>query len=73
MIAEPLTRFMCSPLTDGAAAMLVMSSERTEEAGGHAVRIASTAIRSGHPVRGAAAHVITQHCETSIRGGGIGS
>jgi acetyl-CoA acetyltransferase len=72
MIAEPLTRLMCSPLTDGAAAMLVMSSDAQKKLGGHAVRIASTAIRSGHPVRGAAAHVITRTAKQAFEEAGLG-
>src|SRR3546814_6989975 len=60
MIAEPLTQLMCSPLTDGAAAMLVCSDEMTGRFPGPDVRIAATAIRSGLPSRGDAEHVITR-------------
>ncbi len=72
MIAEPLTRLMCSPLTDGAAAMLVMSDEARKKLGGPAVRIVSTAIRSGHPVRGAVEHVITRTSKQAFEEAGLG-
>jgi acetyl-CoA acyltransferase len=72
IIAEPLTRLMCSPLTDGAAAMLVMSDEARIRLGGPAVRIASTAIRSGHPARGAVEHVITRTAKQAFEEAGLG-
>jgi acetyl-CoA acetyltransferase len=48
MIAEPLTRPMCSPIGDGAAAVIVMS-ERTARARGisHPVRVVSSVLHSG--------------------------
>lgn len=72
MIAEPLTRLMCSPLTDGAAAMLVMSDEARKKLGAPAVRIASTAIRSGRPARGNAEHVITRTAKQAFEEAGLG-
>lgn len=72
MIAEPLTRLMCSPLTDGAAAMLVMSDEARRKLGAPAVRIAATAIRSGRPVRGSAEHVITRTAKQAFEEAGLG-
>jgi len=48
MIAEPLTRPMCSPIGDGAAAVVVMSA-RTARARGvtHPVRVVSSVLHSG--------------------------
>lgn len=72
LITEPLTRLMCSPLTDGAAAMLVCSARRRRQFGGPAVRVAATAIRSGHPVRGNADHVITRTARQAFEEAGLG-
>jgi len=49
MIAEPLTRPMCSPIGDGAAAVVVMSEKKVKELGlsGQAVRIAASSLHSG--------------------------
>jgi acetyl-CoA acetyltransferase len=48
MIAEPLTRPMCSPIGDGAAAVVVMSEARARAHGiQKPVRVVSSALRSG--------------------------
>ncbi|MCU0669925.1 MAG: thiolase family protein [Myxococcota bacterium] len=48
MIAPPLTRPMCSPIGDGAAAVVVMSSRRARERGiAKPVRVLSSVLRSG--------------------------
>jgi len=48
MIAEPLTRSMCSPIGDGAAAVVVMSERKARELGvSRPVRVASSVLRSG--------------------------
>lgn len=50
VVADPLTKLMCSPLTDGAVAMLVCSEKALGGiAGAPPVRIASCVIRSGRP------------------------
>src|SRR3546814_789770 len=72
MIAEPLTQLMCSPRTDGAAAMLVCSDEMTGRFPGPDVRIAATAIRSGLPSRGDAEHVITRTARQAFEQAGVG-
>ncbi len=72
MIAEPLTRLMCSPLTDGAAAMLVVSGEAQGRIGGPAVRVAASAIRSGHPSRGTREHVIARTAKQAFEEAGLG-
>lgn len=46
-IVDPLTRLMCSPITDGAAAVVVCSREAVEKLGVPAVRVRATALRSG--------------------------
>jgi acetyl-CoA acetyltransferase len=47
-IAEPLTRPMCSPIGDGAAAVVIVSARKVRERGlTNAVRVASSVLRSG--------------------------
>ncbi len=48
MIAEPLTRPMCSPIGDGAAAVVLMSERKAKELGIiDPVRVVSSVLRSG--------------------------
>ncbi len=48
MIAEPLTRPMCSPIGDGAAAVVLMSRRKAKELGiADPVRVVSSVLRSG--------------------------
>ena len=49
MIAEPLTRPMCSPIGDGAAAVIVMSERKVRELGlnGQAVKVVTSSLHSG--------------------------
>jgi len=48
MIAEPLTRPMCSPIGDGAAAAVIVSERKARELGiRRAVRVVSSVLRSG--------------------------
>jgi len=48
MIAEPLTRPMCSPIGDGAAAAVIVSERKARELGiSKPVRIVSSVLRSG--------------------------
>jgi len=48
MIAEPLTRPMCSPIGDGAAAVVLMSDRKARELGlENPVKVTSSVLRSG--------------------------
>ncbi|MBT7372106.1 MAG: thiolase family protein, partial [Gammaproteobacteria bacterium] len=48
MIAEPLTRPMCSPIGDGAAAVVIVSEKKKKELGlNNAIRVLSSALHSG--------------------------
>jgi acetyl-CoA acetyltransferase len=48
MIAEPLTRPMCSPIGDGAAAVVIASERKCRELGvNRPVRVVSSVLRSG--------------------------
>ncbi|GBD84979.1 acetyl-CoA acetyltransferase [bacterium BMS3Abin02] len=47
-IADPLNLYDCSPVSDGAAAVIVMSEQAAKKyANGRAVRLAASALRSG--------------------------
>jgi acetyl-CoA acetyltransferase len=48
MIAEPLTRPMCSPIGDGAAAVIVVSEQKARQLGvRHPVRVVTSVLHSG--------------------------
>jgi acetyl-CoA acetyltransferase len=47
MISAPLTLLMCSPITDGAAALLVCSPELAERSANPRVRVAASVLKSG--------------------------
>lgn len=46
-IADPVTLLMCSPVADGAAAVLVCTPERARRAGADTVRLRASALGSG--------------------------
>lgn len=50
LIHPPLHMAMCSPLSDGAAALIVMSERAARERGQTGIRIRATAIRSNNPL-----------------------
>jgi acetyl-CoA acetyltransferase len=53
LVVPPLTLYMCSPISDGAAAAVVTTPERAAAAAARApVRIAASVIRSGVPAGG---------------------
>ncbi len=49
VIAQPLTRLMCSPITDGASAAIVVSEKFARSVGGSPVRVLASTLISGHP------------------------
>lgn len=48
LIVDPLTRLMCSPIGDGAAAVVVASAERARQLGSAPVWIKASALASGN-------------------------
>lgn len=74
MIAAPLTKLMCSPLTDGAVAFLVCSEAfRRRWSSGPAAQILACAVRSGLPDRGEEVPpVITRTSEQAFEEAGVG-
>ncbi len=62
MIAEPLTRPMCSPIGDGAAAVVIVSERKMRELGlTRPVRVAASVLRSGWD-HGPAAEGVAEVC-----------
>ena len=49
MVTPPLTRLMCSPISDGAAALVVCSEGYARRLGADRVRIAASVLRSAGP------------------------
>jgi acetyl-CoA acetyltransferase len=47
LIAEPLTRLMCSPIGDGAAAVVLVSAEKARQLGGKPIWIRASVLGSG--------------------------
>jgi len=73
MIAEPLTRPMCSPIGDGAAALILMSERRAAELGiGDPVRIRSSVLRSGWDLAPGEDDAATTCAREALEEAGIG-
>jgi acetyl-CoA acetyltransferase len=47
MISDPLTRLSCCPLSDGAAAAILVSKEKAEKLGKKIVKVAASILQSG--------------------------
>ena len=47
LIAEPLTRLMCSPIGDGATAVVLVSAEKARQIGGRPVWVRASVLGSG--------------------------
>jgi acetyl-CoA acetyltransferase len=61
MIAEPLTRPMCSPIGDGAAAVVIVSQKKAREMGlTNPVKAVSSVLRSGWDGPGSVADLCTK-------------
>jgi acetyl-CoA acetyltransferase len=61
MIAEPLTRPMCSPIGDGAAAVVIVSEKKARQLGlTNPVKAVSSVLRSGWDGEGSVADLCTQ-------------
>ena len=73
MIADPLTRLMCSPIGDGAAAAILVSADfaRRHE-GAKPVTVAASVLASGAPAARRAAGVVTRAAERAYRMAGVG-
>lgn len=47
LVSAPLTRLMCSPIADGAAAVIICSAERARRVGSRPVTVAASVVVSG--------------------------
>ncbi len=73
MIAEPLTRPMCSPIGDGGAAVVIVSEKKKNELGlNHAVRVLSSALHSGWDRQPGEAGVAEYATEIAYKETGLG-
>ncbi|MHB8690231.1 MAG: thiolase family protein [Solirubrobacteraceae bacterium] len=52
MVVEPLTLLMCSPISDGAAAVVLVSWRAVSRLGARGPRIRASVVRSGYPHSG---------------------
>lgn len=69
-IVDPLTLLMCSPLGDGAAAVVVTTPEIARRSGAAPVRVLSTALSSG--IRGEAARAVPAAASRAYELAGLG-
>jgi acetyl-CoA acetyltransferase len=73
MIADPLTRLMCSPIGDGAAAAILVSAEFARQHGtSRPVTVAASVLASGAPAMGRDASVVTRAAERAYWMAGVG-
>jgi acetyl-CoA acyltransferase len=78
VIAAPLTRFMCSPIGDGAAAAIVVSQDFLDQLASHGVgvappvRIAASVLASGEQVRDGKPGIVTVAARLAFERAGIG-
>jgi acetyl-CoA acetyltransferase len=73
VVAEPLRTLMCSPLTDGAAAMIVCSEKLRSRFSGPVAEVAASVVRSGKPNRGDSEPVLTRAAKRAYEEAGIGA
>jgi acetyl-CoA acetyltransferase len=73
MIADPLTRLMCSPIGDGAAAAIVVSADFARRHGGaKPVTVAASVLASGTPAVGRDTAVVTRAAARAYGMAGVG-
>jgi acetyl-CoA acetyltransferase len=73
MIADPLTRLMCSPIGDGAAAAILVSTDfARRHASARPVTVAASVLASGAPASGRDAAVVTRTADLAYRAAGLG-
>ena len=73
MIADPLTRLMCSPIGDGAAAAILVSADfARRHPGATPVTVAASVLVSGAPPARRAAPVVTRAAERAYHMAGVG-
>jgi acetyl-CoA acetyltransferase len=68
-IVEPLTLPMCSPTTDGAAALVLCSADYATRLNGHCLKVAASELRGG---RGKGSHPVADAAGAAYATAGIG-
>ena len=71
-VSSPLTVLMCSPIGDGAAALVVCSPDRARRIGSESVRVRSCALVSGTDRTGDEPNAVERAAEKAYERGGIG-
>ena len=72
MIADPLTLTMCSPIGDGAAALVLTTPDAATAAGRSGPRVRACAIGSGRDLAGGEPDAITQTARRAYEHAGLG-
>ena len=72
MIAEPLTRLMCSPIGDGAAAVLVVSAEKARQFTSKPVFVRASVLGSSDKHNPGEAGIVTKVAQKAYSMSGIG-
>jgi acetyl-CoA acetyltransferase len=73
MIADPLTRLMCSPIGDGAAAAILVSADfARSHVGAKPITVAASVLASGAPASGRNAPVVARAAERAYHMAGVG-
>ena len=71
-IAEPLTRLMCSPIGDGAAAAVIVSAEKARQLGGKPIWIRASVLGSGQDPAAGQPGIVERASRQAYERAGIG-
>ncbi len=72
MVAEPLTRLMCSPIGDGAAALILCSEEKAKQLTTKPIWVTASVLGSGKDRAPGEAAVTTRMAEKAYKMAGVG-
>lgn len=73
MIADPLTRLMCSPIGDGAAAAILVSADFVRRhAAARPITVAASVLASGAPAAGRDTAIVTRAADRAYAMAGVG-
>ena len=70
-VAEPLTRLMCAPIGDGAAAAILMSEEKARQYTTHPVWVRGSALMSGSDQRAEHGGITTRAAQRALEMAGM--
>ena len=68
LIAEPFTRMMCSPIGDGAAAVLVTTAEKARQLTAKPVIVRASSVGSSEPHDADAPGIVTNVAQKAYNG-----